>query len=247
MWGWTDEEESVDEEGDDLWVDPCMGCRCVWAAPSWSRGGRLRWWWIAGNDGASWGWWLASMEANLRGDEEENWDCQVFTSWRLVQENGRGYWGRVRRERWVSAWFVFCSYNWEGKEAVVVQRPKENEGWAGRLGENGDGDEERWVATLLVFVKREEGLPLFLVSRVVAVEKMDFLGFPFFSQFSSAPRPLNPPPIFFTFFHCRVVFIGEVWLGHNYIDPSTLFFFVFWIYFKNKQYQHRLNKKNQWL
>ncbi|KAJ6973885.1 hypothetical protein NC653_034034 [Populus alba x Populus x berolinensis] len=28
------------------------------------------------------------MEANLRGDEEENGDRWVFTSWRLVQENG---------------------------------------------------------------------------------------------------------------------------------------------------------------
>ena len=80
------------------------------------------------------------------------------------------------------------------------------------------------MATILFFVKKEEGLPLFLVSRVVAVEKMDFLGFPFFSQFSSAPRPLNSPP---SFFHCRVVFIGEVWLGHNHIDPSTLFFLYF--------------------
>ena len=28
------------------------------------------------------------MEANLQGDEEENGDRRVFTSWRLVQENG---------------------------------------------------------------------------------------------------------------------------------------------------------------
>jgi hypothetical protein len=28
------------------------------------------------------------VEANLRGDGEENGDCRVFTSWRLVQENG---------------------------------------------------------------------------------------------------------------------------------------------------------------
>jgi len=69
-------------------------------------GGRLRWWWIAGNGGASWGWWLASVEANIRGDEEENGDFRVFTSWWLVQENGllglsggdgKGYWGKVRR------------------------------------------------------------------------------------------------------------------------------------------------------
>jgi len=36
-WGWTDEEESADEEGDDLWVHPCVGCRCVRAAPGWFR------------------------------------------------------------------------------------------------------------------------------------------------------------------------------------------------------------------
>lgn len=42
----------------------------------------------AGNGGASWRRWLASVEANLRGDGEENGDCRVFTSWRLVQENG---------------------------------------------------------------------------------------------------------------------------------------------------------------
>ena len=28
------------------------------------------------------------MEANLQGDEEENGDRRIFTSWRLVQENG---------------------------------------------------------------------------------------------------------------------------------------------------------------
>jgi hypothetical protein len=28
------------------------------------------------------------VEANLQGDEEENGDRRVFTSWRLVQENG---------------------------------------------------------------------------------------------------------------------------------------------------------------
>ena len=41
-----------------------------------------------GNDGASWRRWLASVEANLQGDEEENGDRRVFTSWRLVRENG---------------------------------------------------------------------------------------------------------------------------------------------------------------
>jgi len=35
--GWTDEEESVDEEGDDLRVHPCVGCRRVRAAPGWFR------------------------------------------------------------------------------------------------------------------------------------------------------------------------------------------------------------------
>jgi hypothetical protein len=62
-----------------------------------------------------------------------------------------------------------------------------------------------------------------LLSRVAATEKMDFLRFPlFFFSISSAPRPLNSPPP--SFFHCRLVFIGEVWLGHNHIDPSTIFF-----------------------
>jgi len=34
---------------------------------------------------------------------------------------------------------------------------------------------------------------------------------------------LKSPP----FFHCKLIFIGEVWLGENYISPSTLFFIYF--------------------
>jgi hypothetical protein len=46
------------------------------------------------------------------------------------------WWGDAAAEAkwggsWVSTQFVSCSCNWEGKEAVVVQRPQENEGWVG--------------------------------------------------------------------------------------------------------------------
>jgi len=30
-----------------------------------------------------------------------------------------------------------------------------------------------------------------------------------------------------SFFNCKLIFIGEVWLGQNYISPSTLFFIYF--------------------
>jgi hypothetical protein len=41
----------------------------------------------------------------------------------------------------------------------------------------------------------------------------------------SPPAPQNFILPFFS--HCRLVFIGEVWLGHNHIGPSTLFFLYF--------------------
>ena len=50
-----------------------LGARCVSASRSGGEAGRR---------------WLASVEVNLRGDEEENGGCRVFTSWRLIQENG---------------------------------------------------------------------------------------------------------------------------------------------------------------
>jgi hypothetical protein len=44
-----------------------------------------------------------------------------------------------------------------------------------------------------------------------------------FPQFS---LPLCLSLFFFPLFHCSIIFIGEVWLDHNHIGPSTLFFLI---------------------
>jgi hypothetical protein len=45
--------------------------------------------------------------------------------------------------------------------------------------------------------------------------------------FSASPSKYPPPP----FFHCSLVFIGEVWLGHNLIPKHFLFFSFFSFFF----------------
>jgi hypothetical protein len=82
----------------------------------------------------------------------------------------------------------------------------------------------------------------------------------FFLGFSLTPcSPQNhffrlSPKISPPLFHISLVFIGEVWLGHNLVPKHFLFFSFFSFFFflnfdffifENEQYQRRLNKKNQ--
>jgi hypothetical protein len=90
---------------------------------------------------------------------------------------------------------------------------------------------ERGSKLLLSSSKRENQRKRGVAPFQVTKEKVGFLGFLlafFFSKFFSATIPLNPP------FHCRLIFIGEVWLGHNHISPSTLFFIYFEFILKRK-------------
>jgi hypothetical protein len=91
-------------------------------------------------------------------------------------------------------------------------------------------DERKMGGTVMAGLAKEEG---FLRFEREAEEKRErrpgrrrkIFRFRFFS-FLWFPKFLN----FFSphlFFHCRLVFIGEVWLGHNHIGPSTLFFLYF--------------------
>jgi hypothetical protein len=96
-WGLTNEEELADEERDDLWVHPCVGCRCVRAAPGWFR------WRLVCTDDGLWatveligGSELSPLDLRMALLRRHRWFAQMVGGW------SEGGW----RLMWVWPWLV---------------------------------------------------------------------------------------------------------------------------------------------